>query len=380
MQRLLTCFTTLRAGTWTICALLIGIMNWGNKPIVANDGDAQSKPVRFLREWGKQGSEPGDFHFPIGIAISRVDEVFVTDHYNNRVQKFDSDGKLLACFETLPNPGGIAVDDSGSLYISHFPAARLGKETTPDRVSVYSANGKLLREWGKSGTGDGEFSWPGGIAISRSGRVYVADQTNRRVQVFDREGMFLAKWGAYGTQPGQFGGNTSEKSRVGGPQFIAVDVAGNVYTTEASVGRVQKFTADGKFLLAWGDNDDKPGSFGRKFDGTNLQGPIAICLDNLPTPEQQVQFLRNIQRLLAEGLFVASYKFALIHALADLAVLHGDDAGAPLDLDTKDIAVKFVELYWRQCRPFQLGGENTGIILQQNTGRQAAIISQIVPP
>jgi 5-methylcytosine-specific restriction endonuclease McrA len=98
----------------------------------------------------------------------------------------------------------------------------------------------------------------------------------------------------------------------------------------------------------------------------------------IPTPEEQVRFLRNIQRLLAEGLFVASYKFALLHALADLAVLKGDDTGAPLDLDTKDIAAKFVELYWQQCRPFQVGGENTGLVLQQNTGKQAAIISQIV--
>jgi 5-methylcytosine-specific restriction endonuclease McrA len=97
-----------------------------------------------------------------------------------------------------------------------------------------------------------------------------------------------------------------------------------------------------------------------------------------PTPEEQVQFLRNIQRLLAEGSFVASYKYALIHALADLAVLKGDDTGAPLDLDTEDIAAKFIELYWRQCRPFQIGGQTTGLILQQNTGRQAAIISKIV--
>jgi hypothetical protein len=40
-----------------------------------------------------------------------------------------------------------------------------------------------------------------------------------------------------------------------------------------------------------------------------------------PNPDEQVLFLRSIQRLLAEGLFVASYKFALVHALADLAVL-----------------------------------------------------------
>ena len=98
----------------------------------------------------------------------------------------------------------------------------------------------------------------------------------------------------------------------------------------------------------------------------------------IPTPEEQVQFLRNVQRLLAEGSFVASYKYALLHALADLAVLKGEDTGAPLDLSTKDIAAKFVELYWRQCRPFQVGGATAGLVLRQNAGRQASVISQIV--
>jgi 5-methylcytosine-specific restriction endonuclease McrA len=91
-----------------------------------------------------------------------------------------------------------------------------------------------------------------------------------------------------------------------------------------------------------------------------------------------VRFLRNIQRLLAEGVFVATYKFALIHALADLAVLNGDDTGAPLEISTKDIAAKLIELYWPQARPFQLGGEPGSLILRQSTGsHQAAIVSHI---
>jgi hypothetical protein len=101
-------------------------------------------------------------------------------------------------------------------------------------------------------------------------------------------------------------------------------------------------------------------------------------ISHVPTPKQQVQFLRNIQRLLAEGQFTASYKFALVHALADIAVLKGDDSGASLEIDTKEIAAKFVELYWRQSRPFQIGGEATWLVLQQNTGRQAEIISHIM--
>lgn len=97
-----------------------------------------------------------------------------------------------------------------------------------------------------------------------------------------------------------------------------------------------------------------------------------------PTPEEQILFLRNIQRLLAEGQFTASYKFALLHAIADLCVLRGDESGAALTLDVQDIAKRFIELYWQQCRPFQLGGQATGIILQQNKGRQAAIIANVI--
>ena len=97
-----------------------------------------------------------------------------------------------------------------------------------------------------------------------------------------------------------------------------------------------------------------------------------------PTPEEQVLFLRNIQRLLVEGQFTASYKFALLLAIADLCVLKGDDSGAALDLDVRDIAEDFIELYWQQCRPFQLGDQSTGIVLQQNTGRQAAVISKVI--
>lgn len=238
---------------------------------------------RFVAEWGEQGSEPGDFHFPIGIAINAADEIFVTDFYNSRVQKFSVDGKLLAVLSVLPNPGGIAISSSGDLYLAHFAEQKRELRKT-DRISVYDPTGKLLRQWGKTGSAVGEFDCPGGLAISQFGRIYVADQTNRRIQVFDGEGKFLSMWGEHGSKTGQFGGKVSIRSRVGGPQFLAFDSKGNLYTTEASEGRVQKFTPEGKFLLTWGDNDDKFGSFGGMFSGfkdrkATLQGPVSICVD-----------------------------------------------------------------------------------------------------
>ncbi len=235
---------------------------------------------RFVLMWGSRGAGPGEFHFPIGIAVNRADEVFVTDHYNNRVQKFDGNGKLLAQFSVLPNPGGIAIDEAGNIYLGHFPASSRVKEKFPDRLSVYSPEGKLLHEWGKSGTGPREFDYIGGLAFAPGGRLYVADQTNHRVQVLDRNGRFLSMWGKYGGKTGEFAGTTNPKSRVGGPNFLAIDSRGNVYTTESMNGRVQKFSANGEFISAFGRLEDRPGSFGGSVkEFAVLHGPVGICCD-----------------------------------------------------------------------------------------------------
>jgi 5-methylcytosine-specific restriction endonuclease McrA len=96
-----------------------------------------------------------------------------------------------------------------------------------------------------------------------------------------------------------------------------------------------------------------------------------------PTPEKQIQFLVKIQRLLSEGRFVASYKFALLQALADLSVEKGDDSGDPLRLTTSDIAEKYIQYYWRQTLPLASPTIESAAILKQNTGPQAAIINLV---
>src|SRR5579859_1984461 len=95
-----------------------------------------------------------------------------------------------------------------------------------------------------------------------------------------------------------------------------------------------------------------------------------------PSSDEQIAFLVNIQRLLEEGAFVATYKFALLLALADLSIEQGNDSGAPLKLATKDLAEKFVQFYWRQVAPFAASSESS--ILQQNTGRQAAVVNLVL--
>src|SRR5205823_1205028 len=83
-------------------------------------------------------------------------------------------------------------------------------------------SGAFLTTWGSAGSGDGQFAYPGGVAVDGSGNVFVADTGNDRVQKFTNTGTFLTKWGSPGTGDGQFSL----------PEGVAVDGSGNVFVTD----------------------------------------------------------------------------------------------------------------------------------------------------
>jgi len=99
----------------------------------------------------------------------------------------------------------------------------------------------LVAAWGDSGSGNGQFFYPQGVAVDASGNVYVVDTANRRIQKFTRDGAYLTQWGTYGSGDGQFGYMND----------IAVDPSGNVFVADAENGRVQKFTSDGVYQTQW---------------------------------------------------------------------------------------------------------------------------------
>ena len=95
-----------------------------------------------------------------------------------------------------------------------------------------------------------------------------------------------------------------------------------------------------------------------------------------PSADFQLRFLKDLQRILEEGRFTATYKFALVHALADLSVQMGQDTGDELRLPVRAIAQRFAELYWRQVAPWP-GAKRNGI-LEQNTGKRAAVVRMVL--
>jgi hypothetical protein len=258
----------------------------------------------FLGEWGTPGSAEGQFNNPTGVATNSVNEVFVVDSGNNRVERFSETGEFLGQFGgagsgagQFSSPAGIAIDHNNFIYVADqgngrveqfgptgtfnaqfgTPGTGVGQLTQPTGVAVdgkgnvivadaarnrivkFDGTGKVLTEWGSPGSGPGQFNGPRGVATDEAGEVYVADSGNIRIQKFGPNGEFLTAWGAPGKGQGLFGL----------PAGVSVDPVGKVYVPDSVNNQVQKFGGNGEFLSAWGETGTKSNFF---------QSPVSVAV------------------------------------------------------------------------------------------------------
>ncbi|WP_024599405.1 HNH endonuclease [Pseudoalteromonas sp. TAE56] len=99
--------------------------------------------------------------------------------------------------------------------------------------------------------------------------------------------------------------------------------------------------------------------------------------------QQQLDFIAYIQRLLVEGDFSATYKYALLHAIADVCVEHkNSNPEAPMEIEIDTLVDKFIQLYWNHSVPYALGTTDIitnaeDMLLKQNSLGQAKFITEI---
>jgi DNA-binding beta-propeller fold protein YncE len=180
-----------------------------------------------LRSWGK-----GMFKIPHGIRIDPAGNVWTVDAHTSMVYKFTPRGKKLLEISVGDVPDrnrqfcgatDIAFAQGGHVFVAD------GYSNA--RVVEYDAAGKKVREWGKHGSGPGQFEVVHSIAMSPQGRLYVADRENGRIQWFDQRGRFLGQWKSGGRL---FAVAFSPK----GELYAAVQSKGEPSAPEASVIKI----------------------------------------------------------------------------------------------------------------------------------------------
>ena len=176
----------------------------GEAPILKYDADG-----KLLASWGS-----GMFVFPHGATVDADGNLWVTDARGeggkgHQVVKFNRDGKVLMTLgkagvsgggaDLFDQPTDVVVSPAGDIFVTD--SHRNGKN---NRVVRFTKDGKFVREWGRKGSGRGEFSEPHTIAIDSRGRLFVGDRENNRIQLFDQDGTFLDEWRQFGRPSGIF--------------------------------------------------------------------------------------------------------------------------------------------------------------------------------
>lgn len=214
--------------------------------------------------------------WPNSIAISAEGNIFCSDEYENAIYVFNTD-RTYPFPEADPNgesifrwgesgsrdgefigPTGLAFNKENNLYVV---------DSKNNRIQLFTDTGQFINTWGRGGNSYGEFQNPWGITVDSSGDVYVADWGNNRVQKFDPDGTHLLT----------FGESVDPASKLNHPAHVAVDSDGDVYVTDWGNCRVQIYEPDGELIAAlYGDASDysKAGLF--VLERSALAGPVAL--------------------------------------------------------------------------------------------------------
>jgi DNA-binding beta-propeller fold protein YncE len=158
-----------------------------NGDIYISDGYGNSRVVHlaadgaFINEWGRHGSEPGEFKLPHSIAVDGAGLVYVADRNNRRIQVFTPSGEFVRMWETIDRPWGLEITPNGRIYVAN------GFEYT---ITVYDLQGNLISHLGempkkkRKGRRIGDFAQPHMLAIDDEGAMYTAELRGHRVQKF----------------------------------------------------------------------------------------------------------------------------------------------------------------------------------------------------
>lgn len=186
---------------------------------------------KMTAEWGQ---DVYGFNAAIGLRVDPQDNVWTIDEVASQVVKFNPDGSVGLVLGRKPEAIGVRPAAPPAGRGGGPEAGRGGPPAFPPGGP--GGRGNALPG---SGTPGSTFNRPTDVAWDKQGNIYIADGigNNNRIAKFDKEGRFIRQWGSTGSENGQFRGIKS----------LAIDAAGNVYAADHGNKRVQVFDADGTY-------------------------------------------------------------------------------------------------------------------------------------
>jgi NHL repeat len=151
------------------------------------------KTGKFIKEWGKLGTAPGEFDQPHALAMDSRGRLFVGDRNNNRVQIFDQDGKFIAEWKQFSRPSGLFIDRQDNIYVADSESESVSRNhdgwkrglrigsAKDGTVKYFVPDPDMRKRPDFTGTSAAE-----GVAADAQGNVYGAEVGPQRVMKYTK--------------------------------------------------------------------------------------------------------------------------------------------------------------------------------------------------
>ncbi len=198
---------------------------------------------------------------------------------------YAGDGGLAAA-ALLRNPQGIAIDNSGNLFIADS-LNQVVREVVATRMSTVAGTALGVGYAGDAGLATkAHLNTPCGIALDGAGNLFIADQGNNVIRRVDAVTQIITTVAGGGTVPsgtdGLGDGGPATRALLNGPSDVAVDAAGNLFISDSMHGLIRKVDATG-VITVYAGGGTSSGADGLGDGGpakqASLRYPLGIGLD-----------------------------------------------------------------------------------------------------
>jgi uncharacterized protein (TIGR03437 family) len=233
---------------------------------------------------------------PIQAVADAQGNIYISDDYASVVYIVKPDGNLnvfagqigvyqyggdnvQATASSFVEPQGLALDQSGNLYISDPGNNRIRKVSTSGVITTFAGNGTA----GYSGDGgpaaQAMLNDPKGIAFDSQGDLIIADHTNNVLRLVNPAGD-ISTLAGNGTKASTGNGGPALAASLSHPFAVATDSAGDIFLIEAPGTTVRQISPDGIISLAAGNGQNGFGGDGGPAPEASFGNADGLAVDS----------------------------------------------------------------------------------------------------